>query len=101
MARIDYSKPAEICWVNQPYWDEPRGAHVEEYFDVAINTIELNEDGTSHVIKFSEYEVMDESKKIWLNMYLTHFSLITDINALRHKVVCERNAINVSNLLNV
>ncbi len=33
MARIDYSKPAEICWVNQPYWDEPRGAHVEEYFD--------------------------------------------------------------------
>src|SRR5947209_7063877 len=63
---------------------------VEEYFDVAINTIELNEDGTAHVIKFSEHKINDESKKIWLNVYLTHFSLITNINALQHKVVCER-----------
>ena len=33
MTRIDYSKPAEIRWVNRPYWDEPRGAAVEESFD--------------------------------------------------------------------
>lgn len=33
MARIDYSKPVEIWWVNRPYWDEPGGALVEEYFD--------------------------------------------------------------------
>jgi hypothetical protein len=33
MARIDYSKPAEICWVNRPYWDEPSGAPVEEYYE--------------------------------------------------------------------
>ena len=63
---------------------------MEEYFDVSINTLELNEDGTTHVVKFSEHEITDESKKIWLNMYLTHFSLITNIEALRHKIVCER-----------
>jgi hypothetical protein len=33
MAQIDYSKPAEIWWVNRPYWDEPGGARVEEYCD--------------------------------------------------------------------
>jgi len=33
MARIDYSKPAEICWVNRPYLDEPLGAPTEERFD--------------------------------------------------------------------
>jgi len=33
MPRFDYTKPAEICWVNRPYWDEPSGALVEEYFD--------------------------------------------------------------------
>jgi len=33
MPRIDYSKPAEICWVNRPYLDEPFGASTEEYFD--------------------------------------------------------------------
>jgi hypothetical protein len=33
MARIDYSKPAEICWANRPYWDEPGGSLVEEYFE--------------------------------------------------------------------
>jgi len=31
MTRIDYSKPAEICWVNRPYWEEPGGSQVEEY----------------------------------------------------------------------
>ena len=33
MARVDYTKPAEIRWVNRPYWDEPGGVPVEEYFD--------------------------------------------------------------------
>jgi hypothetical protein len=33
VARVDYTKPAEIYWVNRPYWDEPRGESVEEYFD--------------------------------------------------------------------
>jgi len=33
MVRIDYSKPAEISWVNRPYWDEPGGSLVEEYFE--------------------------------------------------------------------
>jgi len=33
MARIDYSKLAEMCWVNRPYLDEPFGASTEEYFD--------------------------------------------------------------------
>jgi hypothetical protein len=31
MTRIDYGKPAEISWVNRPYWDEPGGSQVEEY----------------------------------------------------------------------
>jgi hypothetical protein len=33
MAQIDYSMPAEICWANRPYWDDPGGALVEEYWD--------------------------------------------------------------------
>ena len=33
MARIDYGKSAEICWVNRPYWDEPGGVPVEEYWE--------------------------------------------------------------------
>jgi len=33
MARIDYSKLAEMCWVNRPYLDEPFGASTEEYFE--------------------------------------------------------------------
>ena len=33
MARIDYSKPAELSWINQPYLDEPGGAPVQEYFE--------------------------------------------------------------------
>ena len=33
MARIDYSKPAEMCWVNRPYWDEPGGLPVKEYWE--------------------------------------------------------------------
>jgi len=33
MTRIEYGKPAEICWVNRPYWDDPGGAAIKEYFD--------------------------------------------------------------------
>jgi hypothetical protein len=33
MARIDYTKPAAIAWVNRPYWETPGGACVEEHFD--------------------------------------------------------------------
>jgi hypothetical protein len=30
---MDYDRPATICWLNRPYWDDPRGAPMEEYFD--------------------------------------------------------------------
>jgi hypothetical protein len=33
MVGIDYSKLAEISWVNRPYWDKPGGATIEEYFE--------------------------------------------------------------------
>jgi len=33
MTRINYTKPAEIYWLNRPYWDDPGGTAVEECFD--------------------------------------------------------------------
>jgi hypothetical protein len=32
MARIDYDRPATISWLNRPFWDDPRGAPLEEHF---------------------------------------------------------------------
>jgi len=63
---------------------------LEEHFHIAVNIVHLNEDDTMNIIRLSEYEGKNGNKSIWLNMYLTHFSFIRNIGALRHKCVCEK-----------
>ena len=53
----------------------------------AINIINYHEDKTANVIRHSQYN--DSRKPIYLNLYMDHFSYITDIKKLIKLYICE------------
>ena len=55
----------------------------------AINILNYNEDKTANVVRHSPFNDDKDRKKIYINLYMDHFSYISNLTKLIKKYICE------------
>src|SRR5437879_836022 len=53
--------------------------NVEKHFKKPINILEINDKSTCSIVRLSKYEWGTSIPSVWLNLYLNHFSFISNV----------------------